>query len=118
MDAIPGIPQAIIFYATQGVLGFSLIVVSWKYTIDLKEKKEEIKGLQGRITEKDNKLEALADKRTQDITDLLKTSFTSLETIKQVDAEKSEQVKILVGEILSIVRNLQGIVQSKGGSNV
>lgn len=110
-------PEGVIsYYFQQGVLGISLLVVAWKYYVDTRDLKKEAQMLAAKNEEKNVKLEALADKRVEEITSLLNSSFSTILAFKENSLQSSEQQKTLINEILTIVRNLQSIVQFRKGS--
>ncbi len=106
------------YYFQQGVLGVSLIVVAWKYFVDTRDLKKEAATLAAKNEEKNLKIETLADKRVQEVTALLNASFNTISTFKENAQMESERQKTLTSEILTIVKNLQFIVQSKKGNEI
>jgi molecular chaperone GrpE (heat shock protein) len=95
------------FFFNQGILGIIIIVLSG---VIVWEEQQKTKG-RAEIRELQTELNNLADKRLGDYRQIQEVMSSSLESLREAENSRSEQLRDLLTPILTIVQNLQNLLQ-------
>lgn len=103
--------QIIDYFLNNGGV-FGIIIVALILVVVWQER--EKKSLRIENKELARELTVLAEKRVADLERIKDADFALLEKIRDVEAEKSDRLKEMLGSVLSIAQNLQNLFNMKG----